>query len=404
MAKKARTARAVIGAGYGDEGKGLMTDWLASQGADVVVRTNGGAQAGHTVENGGSRHVFHHFPSGSAAGVPGHLSRHFVSHPMLFGGERAELLAKGWSTRLTADPRGLVTTPWDMMVNQFIEVRRGNARHGSCGVGFGETIERSLRDRFLISVGDVLSGADVRGRLLAIRNDWVPERLKALGGGELSPEEASLVSDDGILEAYLADCEAFAASVTVLEDRALRGAVLFEGAQGLMLDQEYGSFPHVTRSYTGVRNMSEVAAEAGIGKIEALYATRAYVTRHGAGPLGHEGEPMDHVRIVDPTNAPNEWQGTIRAAPLDVDVLAAAIARDLAQARMGVKASASLAVTCVDQVHGSLLLWSGGKRERVPAEMLACRIGSLAGYGVEAVSRGPSRGDVSSAGTVARAA
>src|SRR5262245_5537631 len=93
-----RKAHAVIGAGYGDEGKGVLVDALAStrSGPTVVVRSNGGAQAGHTVTlPDGRRHVFHHFGAGALAGAATHLSRFFVHHPMLFASEREALIALG---------------------------------------------------------------------------------------------------------------------------------------------------------------------------------------------------------------------------------------------------------------------------------------------------------------------
>lgn len=387
-----RTAYAVIGAGYGDEGKGLMTDYIASRGADVVVRSNGGAQAGHTVVTPEDvRHVFHHFASGALAGVASHLSRHFVSNPLLFFGERTELEGKGASLEITADPRGLVTTPWDMMLNQFIEVRRGTARHGSCGVGFGEAIERSLRPEYALTVGDLHSGTPLRDRLWGIRSEWVGSRLEALGGGALDEAERRVVFDDNILEAFAEDCAAFAEAVGSKQDRDLAGTVVFEGAQGLMLDQDYGAFPHVTRSNTGVPNMARIAMEAGVDRIEATYMTRAYVTRHGAGPMAHADEGVPFARIVDPTNVHNEWQGTIRAAPLDAGVLAAAVSHDAGIGNGIVEVVPGLAVTCLDQIDGEALVHVRGDCVRLAPERLAARLSGLAGLPVAMESWGPDR-------------
>ena len=103
-----RTASVVVGAGYGDEGKGLATDWLcARHEADVLaVRFNGGAQAGHTVQTpDGQRHVFSHFASGTLAGADTYLSRYFVCHPMLFTQEREALREKGFRPRVAIDPQ-----------------------------------------------------------------------------------------------------------------------------------------------------------------------------------------------------------------------------------------------------------------------------------------------------------
>jgi len=108
----AASAWAVIGAGYGDEGKGLMVDALAhALGPDTIVaRTNGGAQAGHSVQTpDGRRHVFHHVAAGALAGAATHLARRFVHHPMLLSAEVEALERLGASTAITADPRGYVT-------------------------------------------------------------------------------------------------------------------------------------------------------------------------------------------------------------------------------------------------------------------------------------------------------
>lgn len=286
------TAKGVIGAGFGDEGKGRMVDALVAEtgGAAVVVRSNGGAQAGHTVcLDDGRRHVFHHLGAGALAGAATHLSRFFVHHPMLFAAEREALAGLGAEVAVTADPRSFVTTPWDMLINQVVETARGASRHGSCGLGFGETIERNLDPAVALSFAD-LSRPGLRRRCEAIRERWTPQRLAVIGV-TADAAAARVLDDTRILERFLDDCGAFVASVRLRDDADLgRGApVIFEGAQGLLLDQTIGVMPHVTRSNTGLANMVAVAAEAGLPAIEATYVTRAYATRHGAGPLPREG-------------------------------------------------------------------------------------------------------------------
>lgn len=391
MSKKAKS---VIGSGFGDEGKGLMTDILASMGADVVVRTNGGAQAGHTVSTpDGKRHVFHHFCSGALAGIPSHLSSLFISHPMLIIGEMESLQALGANVRITADPRGLITLPYDMMINQFIETRRNDGRHGSCGVGFGEAIERSLRPEYRVTNEDLFIGVDMRSKLESVRGQWVASRLEALGGGKLSAQEEALVFNENILDRYLDDVEAYKSVIGLRRDADLKGQVVFEGAQGLMLDQDYGYFPHVTRSNTGIMNMSKVASEAGIEGIEAFYMTRAYVTRHGAGRLEHEGDTMDFVDIVDPTNVPNDWQGAIRAAPLDLNILKQAIRTDLMVAESGVDVEPKLVVTCMDQIVAKPTVYNGYELVDIEVDEMLDVISARTGLEVFGSSWGPTRSD-----------
>ena len=124
----------------------MTAAYAAAVGCDgIVVRFNGGAQAGHTVVTPeGRRHVFSHIGSGTFAGAATFLSRFFVSHPLLFLKEWEVLAAQGVRPVVYVDPDSPVTTPYDMMINQIIEQEQGAARHGSCGLGFGETLERNL--------------------------------------------------------------------------------------------------------------------------------------------------------------------------------------------------------------------------------------------------------------------
>jgi hypothetical protein len=193
-------AYAVIGAGFGDEGKGLITDYLVHQGRPdltMVVRFNGGAQAGHTVVTPqGKRHVFSHFGSGTLAGASTFLSEHFIVNPHLFCKEVGELVSVGCEeVTVIVDPRAVVTTPYDMFINRAVERQRAGSRHGSVGVGINETIERSGHTGFKLTVGDLWDEKRTLSMLRAIREHWVPQRLKALGICGLDPEtEASFAS------------------------------------------------------------------------------------------------------------------------------------------------------------------------------------------------------------------
>lgn len=380
----AREAAVVIGAHYGDEAKGVLTDALAAPfGADaLVVRFNGGAQAGHTVAlPDGTRHVFSHFGAGTLAGASTWLSRHFVSNPVLFLRERDELRGKGVpDPKVAADPAGAVTTPWDMMLNTMAEDARGAGRHGSVGVGFGETLERHSRPSLALTVRDLRSGRDLRPLLDRIRREWVPARFAALGFPGLEARHARTILSDGILERWLADAAEFAAAVEARGTEAVRQArrVVFEGAQGLLLDQDIGralgQWPHVTRSSTGLRYVGEIAAEAGLEALDVFWATRAYVTRHGAGPLAGElGEaPWDGIR--DDTNRPHAYQGTLRFSLLDTGRLAAAVSADLASAGAAAPLirGRSLTVSCLDQLAGEARwVQDGGPEQAGSAEALA---------------------------------
>lgn len=388
------TAKVIIGAAYGDEGKGLATDYHAANAGDagLVVRFNGGAQAGHTVQApDGRRHVFSHFGAGTFAGVDTHLSRFFVCHPMLFHSERRVLEAEGLHSRVSVDPRCPVTTPYDVMLNQLLEASRGSARHGSCGIGFGETLERQESSPFSFRVRDLLDPRRAAFRLVQIRDEYVPRRLQALGLESL-PED---LRSDAIIERFMDDAEGFlhATDLGTLAQVGNNRCIIFEGAQGLLLDMDRGCFPYVTRSNTGLKNVVALSKEAGICRLDVTYACRAYVTRHGAGPLRHELPGKPYVAIDDRTNIGNPWQGQLRFGRLDVDLLARTIRADLEEGE-DLVAGTELLLTCLDQTQGILRFVRGGRCQRSDRGVVARAALAATGLDNLLVSYGPTRDDV----------
>lgn len=299
-----KRARAVIGASLGDEGKGLFTDYLcATEGAGMVVRFNGGAQAGHTVVAPEGRHVFSHIGSGTFCGVPTFLSQFFTVNPILFLKELDALAALGIKPTVYAHPTCLVTTFADMVINQRIEDKRGMGRHGSVGVGISETQTRSEMPRLGITMADIWNGSDLKPRLREICGAYAAFRT----GAEIPDAEP-------MIEAFEKACAVVADLIHPLGIAQCEDPV-FEGAQGLLLDQGNKQFfPHVTRSNTGMKNVRALCAQAGITQIVPHYISRTYLTRHGAGPLPGEDPAM---RFQDDTNVPHAYQGHIRFAPLD---------------------------------------------------------------------------------------
>lgn len=393
-----KTARVVIGAQFGDEGKGRVTDHYAAEvGRDgIVIRFNGGAQAGHTVVTpDGSRHVFSHVGSGAFAGAATFLSRFFVSNPILFLKEMESLAAKDVEPKTYVDPQSPVTTPYDMMINQIVERERGGNRHGSCGVGFGETIERNLTSASALTVADLADRFALAAKLDLIRRDYAPARLAYLGFAGTFARNSDLFLSEAILEHFIEDARRFVEAITIADARtATRGRhLLFEGAQGLLLDQDRGFFPHVTRSNTGLRNVLALADELGLEQLEVTYATRAYSTRHGAGPLPRELPEKPYPGVVDATNVPNAYQGTLRFGWLDLDVLRHAIAEDLVDAGRlpGLAVDTRLVITCLDQIGDEkVTYYSGGMRRQASVEAFVGVVsravgvnGMLLGFGAD---------------------
>lgn len=343
-------AIAVIGANFGDEGKGRLVDHFAAsaEAPAIVVRYNGGAQAGHTVVTpDGKRHVFHHFGSGTLAGASTFLSHWFIANPMLFCKELDELLKITPGVSVFVSGIMPLSTPYDMILNREIEAHRGNKRHGSCGMGISETIERLCSDGPKLFMADTLNGRNFKTSLLNIKNNWVPKRLREFN---IKPSEEFMTAwqSKDIYDGYLADLERMSKAVEIGRTDILKRfkTVIFEGAQGLGLDERHRFFPHVTRSKTGIDNIQEICKFAGISDIHVCYVTRAYLTRHGAGPLPTES---DKISYADETNCENLWQGKLRFGHLDLDLLTENIRID--QSRTQIKATHSIAVTCLDQVE-----------------------------------------------------
>lgn len=328
-----KTANVIIGSGFGDEGKGLATDFYASQAeaGSLVVRFNGGAQAGHMVlAPDGHRHIFSHTGSGSFSGASTYLSRYFVCQPMSFSEELEQLNRLGLEPEIYVDRESPVTTPFDVMINQTVEAARAGSRHGSCGMGFGETLERQQFEAFRLVAGQLAEPRTLRERLREIRDRYVPRRLAALGLAAL-PE--ALIQDE-IIERFIEDSWLFTQLVRLSDNRIMQtGArLIFEGAQGLLLDMDRGTFPHVTRSNTGLKNALALAAEAGVDQLNVSYISRWYATRHGVGPMGYERALPPLADFIDRTNQPNPWQGALRFGLLDTDALIDAVRNDLSDA------------------------------------------------------------------------
>ncbi len=392
----ARAATVVIGANYGDEGKGLITDALAARRPQtVVVRANSSAQAGHTVQLAdGRRHVFHHVGAGTLAGASTLLGPRFVAHPLLLGSELEALTDLGVHPEIHVDRRAPVAVPHDVIINQLAERARAGGRHGSCGIGFGEAVERQLRPRFALHAADLADPDLVAERLRAIRDEWVPHRLAVLGLVATAEDRALLEGDD-LIERWLGDVEAFGRSTHLAEPGRLPpGHPLFENAQGLLLDEDGDDFPHVTRSKTGLANVVRLSQEIGLTDLETIYVTRCYLTRHGAGPL--DGElAITPTGVVDPTNRPNDFQGRLRVAWLDLDRLSRRIAADLDVRADGISIIPRLAVTCLDQLD-PIRYRVGGRERSGDADRFLTDLETITGLPVALVSTGPTRDDVSS--------
>ena len=359
-----KKAYAVIGANFGDEGKGLMTDLFCRTEASVInIRSNGGAQAGHTVCTAdGKRHIFSHIGSGSFAGADTYLSEYFILNPMLFSKE-LEKLGRDIG-KIFIDRRCKVTLPCDMLMNQFVETMRGNSRHGSCGVGIFETIVRSRDSRYALDYDYVLK-ADrdaVRELINKINNEYCCKRAAELGITDGAEKELlDILANDMLTENYLDDLYDMAAICRGTDEQIIEeyDTAVFEGAQGLMLDQNREDyFPHLTPSDTGMKNIRAILDRLEKRDTEVCYVTRSFFTRHGAGRFDTESKDVaEEYGLYDKTNAPNEFQGVFRYGWFDLPEFMASLALDKKYIAKGERIS--IAVTHLDMTDGMVVCPTG---------------------------------------------
>lgn len=316
---------AVIGKNFGDEGKGLATDYFSNtEGSVLGVRHNGGAQSGHTVEikESDKRFVFHELSSGSFRSADTFwASTYFPDIYKLRDEIEAFKELSGFIPRIFASEKTNITIIDDVLLNMAVETKRGDARHGSCGMGIWEATLRTEAG-YGISLGELkqMDGTQLTKRLATIRHEYTKRRMEELKIETNTSEYLELLSNDNVLENFAEEVISNLSLVQVISEKNVKSffegynRLVFEGGQGLLLDAENNEYaPHVSASRTGLTNPVKLLKELDWELDEAVYVTRSYLTRHGAGPFENECEKSKLGNIaIDMTNQPNEFQGSIR--------------------------------------------------------------------------------------------
>ena len=348
---------AVIGKNFGDEGKGFTCSRLASSlKKSLIIKHNGGGQAGHTVEDpeGKWRFIHHQIGAGAEYHMPTLFADSFMPDLFQLGKEVKEFMELfGFQPILYSEKKARITTIDDVLLNMGAEFARGKNRHGSCGMGIEECVQRNAAG-FSITVEELAtwSKKELLDRLKQIRKEYTGRRAKILGIQEPASSKAmrqsnfrnsstapnssnpsnstifsnfsnpyyEMLKNKMVLENFVEEVKENVKLLSLVDaDRKWLEEfkhLIFETGQGLLLDQDYEAYaPHLTSSKTGIHNPAIFLEKRGLFLDEAIYVTRSYVTRHGNGPLPCEVDRSELPGVgEDLTNQPNEWQGTLRYA------------------------------------------------------------------------------------------
>jgi adenylosuccinate synthase len=284
----------IVGAQWGDEGKGKIVDLLAQR-SDLVCRYQGGPNAGHTIVVDGETYRIRQIPSGIVGGKRGAIGAGCVVDPAVLIAELDELESRGHRTDglLFVSGNAHLVMPWHVALDGARERRLGRLQIGTTRRGIGPAYADKAT-RIGIRVQDLLDAKILRQKLelaVAEKNVWL-ERVY-----ELEPFDV-----EEVVEAHLGYADRlgpYVADTSLLVDGSLRAGerVLFEGAQGTLLDLDHGTYPFVTSS-SPIAAGAAVSFGIGPGRIdEVVGVAKAYVTRVGEGPFPSEIEGSDHDRV-----------------------------------------------------------------------------------------------------------
>lgn len=319
------TAYLIAGLAYGDEGKGATVDFLTRMSkSGLIIRYNGGPQAAHNVITpDGRHHTFSQFGSGMfVPDVKTHLSRFMLINPLNMMCENEHLQQVGITdalNRITVERECVVITPYQILANRILEMSRAEGRHGSCGQGIGETRSDHLTyGEQVLFAGDLWDPKKTRDKLEFLR-EVNRNKVRATGITMLYNGNNILIEKDS--SKWLAD-EYSRWPVSVQGQPYLKyeierhDVVIFEGAQGMMIDETHGEAPYNTWTDCTFNNAETLLKECEYeGDVVKIGVVRSYYTRHGVGPFPTEDESIKVP--IELHNGTNEYQGSFRKGRFD---------------------------------------------------------------------------------------
>jgi adenylosuccinate synthase len=327
----------VVGLGFGDEGKGTIVDHLTNvDDYDFVVRFSGGPQAAHNViTNDDRHHTFAQFGSGTFNEVPTILTRHMLVNPFNMAKEAQSLAEKvdfDPFTKLLISENSLLITPWHVAINQLEEIRRGEARHGSCGQGIGvaqkfalDYPDLALRVKDMLLDRDSFVAKATMVRALLAAEYGRPDKVAAhrMGGYVRMDFDRTPGNLQAMYSFFMKDCTPIIVTDEEITELIADSNCVWEGSQGALLDEWRGFHPYTTWSTTTAHTAMHMLNDAGVNTeddVEVIGVTRTYHTRHGAGPFPSEDGGLlgDYP---EPHNGTGVFQGAWRVGAWDLSLL-----------------------------------------------------------------------------------
>ena len=305
-------ASIVIGANYGDEGKGTVVAHLTKGNTNVLnVLTNGGSQRGHSILTKDGSMTFQHFGSGTYYGADNYYSAWYILNPMQFVKEYCELVVK--PKHIYRDRRCRWSTPYDAMANLIDEEARG--RHASCGMGIWMTIRRCDRMPIML-FDDFVKNEDKQYPYLESVKAYYETFI------EIPQKWKDTWNSDTLKAHFIRDCKIMHTLTKTADIATMKwyNDVIFENGQGLLLCDTGKDTEDTTPSNTGILYALSMAKQMGIDDVTAHYVTRPYLTRHGDGNIDNaiSRHDLSSDIIEDRTNHFNEHQGMFRYGELDI--------------------------------------------------------------------------------------
>ena len=304
----------VLGSFFGDEGKGQTVHNLCKthpREETIVIRFSGGHQVGHTVRHGELEHTFSNYGSGTLLGIPTYWSKYCTVDPITTMEELADLNKMGVNPEIIYHPLCEVVTPFDV-ISQWNN--KENLRHGTVGTGFKSALDR-VAAGYHITVRDCANIMVLRTKIASLIKNYY----------DFSSNLPMYNIDEWCVKVY-----EYFKSVTVHDESILTRYKykVFEGSQGILLDQRFGIMPYCTPSNTTCQNAVEIInrirkeSKDHLDRMteeitDHVYVIRPYITRHGNGPIPST-KPVREVN--DPNNKFNEFQKTLRAVEFDVNL------------------------------------------------------------------------------------